>query len=736
MQEDSQPLAMLYGYRSNRNKLSFIGRKGLITLSGKRRTIERILRLCNGMNSARDIINQLSHVGSDAVNELLSLCEAHGIVRDSRNLHERFHEDSSNPPTFSYDLQADDMLCIMESERLRSRDGEIFPLLRPITSELLQTIQKRRSVRQFQEGQIPSTQLSGLLEATYGVGENGHWSVPSGGSMYPLDLYLIIPNNRQVLRRGTYRWDPEKHEVSVMSDKSPTMWLTKVFNTKGLLEHAAVVLCVATNLRRVSSKYANRAYRLALLEAGHAAQNAYLYCAEQDIGIVEYGGFCDEALTRELGLHLPHEIVVTTLIVGIADDSGRQSSSVDQGIAAVAQRLQHTLVGNGKPIIDVVFWEPMVKGYAMSQWAATATYRPSHGRSITLLRRKNRGFATGATSSEAVTKALAEGFERYALGQNRTDRTESLVQLDEQFLDPRLVVPYSPVQYTILKDFEPFDPREKIDWVFGIREANGERVCVPRGLVFFASDRMQERKKPFYRASSSGVAAHVDKRIAIETALYELIERDAFSVMWYAKRHVRAIPHHCFPDDLKSRISSWENLGYHVSLLDLTLDGPPVALALIWSSERKPALSSGAGCRLSLLDAAERAFTEAEFMAVTWHHRKPRPGMNIRDIKSIDDHGLFYVDPKNLVHIEWLLKAEKSEVRTKNFDGDLNSFDPIVVDITPTTHGCGLTVVRVLSDRLMPINFGYGSEHRGHPRMNTLHFKWSTGYPSIPHFFA
>ena len=110
--------------------------------------------------------------------------------------------------------------------------------------------------------------------------------------------------------------------------------------------------------------------------------------------------------------------------------------------------------------------------------------------------------------------------------------------------------------------------------------------------------------------------------------------------------------------------------------------------------------------------------------------------MQMSDVKSADDHGLFYADPRNLVYVEWLLKTVECKMMREDFVGILSRFDPIVVDITPQEPICELKVVRVLSEKLMPINFGYGSEHRGHSRMSVLKYRWSMQYPSIPHFFA
>ena len=124
-------------------------------------------------------------------------------------------------------------------------------------------------------------------------------------------------------------------------------------------------------------------------------------------------------------------------------------------------------------------------------------------------------------------------------------------------------------------------------------------------------------------------------------------------------------------------------------------------------------------------------------MAMTNYQGKLHGTINMREVWYPDDHGRFYINPKNFVYAKWLLEgAKESNVTTGDFNGDLYRFDPVVVDITPKELNCGLTVVRVLSEKLMPINFGYGSEHYGHSRMEVLGLQWNAEYPSPPHFFA
>ena len=73
---------------------------------------------------------------------------------------------------------------------------------------------------------------------------------------------------------------------------------------------------ITCDFLRTTQKYSNRGYRYALLEAGHAAQNAYLWCAEQGIGVVEIGGFNDKALSDLLSLSYPNQAPLTTLLIG------------------------------------------------------------------------------------------------------------------------------------------------------------------------------------------------------------------------------------------------------------------------------------------------------------------------------------------------------------------------------------------------------------------------------------
>ena len=71
-------------------------------------------------------------------------------------------------------------------------------------------------------------------------------------------------------------------------------------------------------------KYADRGYRLILLEAGHVGQNLNLACAALGCGSVNLGGFLDADLETLLGLDSAVEVPIYAVAIGrpAGTDSG------------------------------------------------------------------------------------------------------------------------------------------------------------------------------------------------------------------------------------------------------------------------------------------------------------------------------------------------------------------------------------------------------------------------------
>jgi ribosomal protein S12 methylthiotransferase accessory factor YcaO len=176
--------------------------------------------------------------------------------------------------------------------------------------------------------------------------------------------------------------------------------------------------------------------------------------------------------------------------------------------------------------------------------------------------------------------------------------------------------------------------------------------------------------------------------------------------------------------------------GYKVKLLNLTTDSVPVVLAIIHSSENYPYFVSGAGAATNFQLAMTKAYNEAEFMLVSWRKIKAKQ-INPEQVVAPADHGKLFFQPKQKKHVKWLLESPEESLPDKAPLTDfLTKFDPILVDLSSKVERNGLHVIRALSDKLLPINFGYGNEHYGHQRPNVLGLDWKRKLPAFPHFFA
>ncbi len=73
-------------------------------------------------------------------------------------------------------------------------------------------------------------------------------------------------------------------------------------------------------LQRLRWRYQERAYRYALLEAGHLAQNLYLAATSLGMGVCAVGAFLDDEVNAMLGVDGKEEAAVYMLAVGKARD--------------------------------------------------------------------------------------------------------------------------------------------------------------------------------------------------------------------------------------------------------------------------------------------------------------------------------------------------------------------------------------------------------------------------------
>ena len=155
--------------------------------------------------------------------------------------------------------------------------------------------------------------LSTLLSAYQANGPSDRRRVPSGGALYPLELYVVA---RRVdnLATGVYHFDPFDRALDLLAAGEPA--LENVFVDPAISENAAAILVVTGLFWRSRSKYGLRGYRFTLLEAGHLVQTVQLLATEAEIDALPLGGFYDAALDSLVRADGVNESIVYAVAVG------------------------------------------------------------------------------------------------------------------------------------------------------------------------------------------------------------------------------------------------------------------------------------------------------------------------------------------------------------------------------------------------------------------------------------
>lgn len=180
-------------------------------------------------------------------------------------------------------------------EKPYDENGEIIDL--PIVDrsiitkdDIFQCMLDRQSHRIYLEEAITLEELSYLLLMTQGIkeikGNNyvGLRPVPSAGGRHPFETYLVVLNV-EGLKKGIYRYLPLEHKIIFIKEEdSLDEKIVEGVNKQKFAGNAAVTFIWACIPYRTEWRYADRTYKIALLDAGHIGQALYLACETIGLG--------------------------------------------------------------------------------------------------------------------------------------------------------------------------------------------------------------------------------------------------------------------------------------------------------------------------------------------------------------------------------------------------------------------------------------------------------------------
>jgi ribosomal protein S12 methylthiotransferase accessory factor len=221
---------------------------------------------------------------------------------------------------------------------------------------------------------------------------------------------------------------------------------------------------------------------------------------------------------------------------------------------------------------------------------------------------------SGLSRAEAACAAVGEALERYSASFVPRERlvVASASELGATAVDPGRFALFSERQYALPSfPFRRFTRETAIAWAEGVALPGGERVFVPAELVYLGDVVTDER--PIAYATSSGTACAASRREAVERGLFELLERDAFMIVWANRLSLPSLEWSGDERIVELDRRFFAPTGLHYSAIDLSsFHGVPCVLGVVRAREgRLGALGIGAGTAATIERAWLKALSEA-----------------------------------------------------------------------------------------------------------------------------
>lgn len=165
-----------------------------------------------------------------------------------------------------------------------------------------QALAQRRSQRNFLDYSLTAQQLSQLLWAAYGTTGKDKRTAPSAGARYPLEIYALIGNVKNIVP-GVYKYDVQHHKIVCTINKDIKKELTEAALNQEMIHVAPCCLFYAAVYSRTVDQFGLRgSERYVCMDLGHSAQNVYLQATAMNLGTCAIGQFKDDAVKTLMNL--------------------------------------------------------------------------------------------------------------------------------------------------------------------------------------------------------------------------------------------------------------------------------------------------------------------------------------------------------------------------------------------------------------------------------------------------
>jgi SagB-type dehydrogenase family enzyme len=179
-----------------------------------------------------------------------------------------------------------------------------------------EALSNRRSHRSYLKDAIFAEDISQILWAAYGITmpltgypqtRGGLRTAPSAGALYPLELYVLIGNVKDI-EPGVYKYIPLSHKIIRVIDKDVKKELSTAALNQEMISIAPACLFYSAVFIRSTEKYGDRGReRYVCMDLGHSAQNVYLQAEALHLGTCAIGAFIDDEVRKVMQLPAEEE---------------------------------------------------------------------------------------------------------------------------------------------------------------------------------------------------------------------------------------------------------------------------------------------------------------------------------------------------------------------------------------------------------------------------------------------
>jgi ribosomal protein S12 methylthiotransferase accessory factor len=345
------------------------------------------------------------------------------------------------------------------------------------------------------------------------------------------------------------------------------------------------------------------------------------------------------------------------------------------------------------------------------------------------------GSGSGSSRESALAAALGEAVERYSAScpPAREDHVVgSAVELGDEVVAPERFALFSGAQYEDDRfPYRPFTDTTRVVWTRGWALPGGEPALLPAQLVYL-SDAYGAEPVRIASSTSNGLACHATLEEAVLAGLFEVIERDAFMIVWSNRL---SLPRLSWDGDAELRAFAARYLaptGLRHAAVDLSCFWDvPTALGVVRSDEPATgALGVGACAAPTIQEAVRKALDEAcrvQAWASDLLTRDPERQFapDGSDVRDFDDHVHYYADPRRARAARFLdasartrdvgevepLGRESATALIHALTGRLaeRGSSAYAADVTaPDVRAAGVTVARVVAPELCALD----ADHR------------------------